>query len=370
MSYSPTDMKFLPAMIVCTLTLIASWLSAQSPYTPAPGVLVLRSGHTLSGQIARQGDSYQVVIAQGNEIRIPTRDVRLHSGSLEEAYQMQRDSLALNNLQGRLQLASWCLRSEMPHRAADQVLMVRMQDPAHADLAAVERRLAAFEMARRAARETQADADQAADSESPSNLHDLSALDEAIDQLSPELVESFAQRVQPLLVNRCGASGCHGYGSKNEFQLMRPSFQATFTRRYTQRNLVAVLGQIEKAAPDQSPLLEYASKVHGGEEPPALIERRNQQNELLAEWIRGVSGGKAAQPAAGTPAPPVPTRAASATKKLAEPRQQADAHGQPSEVEPVGFLEETEAEPDDPRPASPSNPVDPAVFNRQYHGRP
>ena len=141
------------AAAVALWALLAAHVSGQDQFTSGPGVLVLRNGQFLKGEIIRHGDSYRVRVAEGSEIRIPSADVRLESDSLEGAYVQQRDLLAATDLDGRLRLAAWCLRAELPHRAADQLLAVRSFDPEYDGLDAVERRLAAWHLSQRASRQ-------------------------------------------------------------------------------------------------------------------------------------------------------------------------------------------------------------------------
>ena len=104
--------------------------------------------------------------------------------------------------------------------------------------------------------------------------------------LPSDAVESFASRVQPLLLNRCGSNACHGGRSSTQFQLISPGWGKTITLRYTQRNLLAAYRQVDSAKPEASPLLTIPGRPHGGLESSVFGERDRPQLELLDAWVR------------------------------------------------------------------------------------
>jgi hypothetical protein len=112
--------------------------------------------------------------------------------------------------------------------------------------------------------------------------------------LPDEAIEGFASRVQPLLLNRCGAAICHGLRSASAFQLVGPGWGKTVTQKYTQRNLAAVWQQLDLAQPEASPLLTVPAKPHAGLPTPVFGEHDQPQLELLKAWVR--TAGQAAPP--------------------------------------------------------------------------
>jgi hypothetical protein len=101
-----------------------------------------------------------------------------------------------------------------------------------------------------------------------------------------DAIENFAARVQPLLLNRCATAACHGGRSSSEFQLASPGLGKTATLRYTQRNLAAVIQQVNTANPEQSPLLTVPQRPHGGLSSAVFSERERPQLELLENWVK------------------------------------------------------------------------------------
>ena len=53
------------------------------------GVLVLRNGYVLHGDVTRAGDYYIVTQGEGSELRPKNDDVELFCGSMDEAYEFK-----------------------------------------------------------------------------------------------------------------------------------------------------------------------------------------------------------------------------------------------------------------------------------------
>ncbi|MFM2093627.1 MAG: hypothetical protein RIS70_751, partial [Planctomycetota bacterium] len=74
----------------CTLILLLllSTLSARANEpADASRYLILRNGQVLEGSILQLGDRYQVTLASGGEVRVPTRQVEFCAESLEQAFE-------------------------------------------------------------------------------------------------------------------------------------------------------------------------------------------------------------------------------------------------------------------------------------------
>jgi hypothetical protein len=95
----------------------------------------------------------------------------------------------------------------------------------------------------------------------------------------------FTRKVQPVLVNSCSMSGCHQTGGKLSFQLDRALLRGEANRRTTMHNLEATLALIDRAHPDQSPLLTVPRKSHGGTTGPVFGPRQQQAFKHLVDWV-------------------------------------------------------------------------------------
>jgi hypothetical protein len=107
----------------------------------------------------------------------------------------------------------------------------------------------------------------------------------AVSELPNGVVEMFTRKVQPVLVNSCSMSGCHQTGGKLSFQLDRALLRGEANRRTTMHNLEATLALIDRAHPDQSPLLTVPRKSHGGTTGPVFGPRQQQAFKHVVDWV-------------------------------------------------------------------------------------
>ena len=224
--------------------------------------------------------------------------------------------------------------------------------------------------------------------------------------MPPGAVETFAQVVQPLLMNHCTSSGCHGPQSETRFRLMRTPVNQPAGRRLTQRNLQAVLEYVDYNAPSSSRLLTVVSGPHGPVRAGTFSDRQAGQYKRIADWVNlvtrqpagaeplptiGVDGrAKPAAPAAEeSTVPRTLTPAALRARQLASPSRegkggavrQASAAGPDNSPPRRQEYQEHSARPQSkasPGPRQPpkrgsaeateaaqSDPFDPELFNRQ-----
>jgi len=85
----------------------------QTPLAPQSGVLVLRNGQVLNGDVTRAGDYYIVSQGEGSELRLKADDVELFCGSIDEAYEFKTRHLSGLSAKPHIELAKWCMRHGM-----------------------------------------------------------------------------------------------------------------------------------------------------------------------------------------------------------------------------------------------------------------
>ncbi len=349
---------------------------ADQPHvTPQPGILVLRSGRVLRGEIVQVGDRYVVTLGGKDELGVPADSVELQCASLEEAYQRKRAALHLARPAAEhLALADWCLRYELLAPAAEQVAAARQAEPDNPAVAAFERRL---QMAHR--QTTPVDAPRPA----APPLVSQNELDQFVRRMPPGTVEQFTNFVQPLLINRCGNSGCHGPNSTAEFRLEYPHWSRTLPRRFTQQNLRATMQYVDQDKPLDSPLLAKATAAHGTCQHPALASRNQAQLQQLVDWVQRCATDHAPP---GSPhsahtlllQPDFPRRAASgrrapaadtAPTSMDHPAQSATEPARGPLDAPPPAASSTAPEPAPTADDRAQDPFDPALFNRRHAQR-
>ncbi len=207
------------------------------------GLLVLRNGEVIQGRITRDDDVYVVDVPDG-QIRIKEKDVEVVCRDLEDGYRRKRAAIQVGNVHHHLELAQWCLHHNLLGPAAVELADATAADPRNPMIAVLQRRLSmALEPATPATHKSAA--------AGPSN----DELDRMVRGLPQKAVETFTQSVQPVLLNECTGSGCHGSQWEGGMKLSRVAAGRPATRRITQRNLYSVLKYVDRDNPSASRLL-------------------------------------------------------------------------------------------------------------------
>ncbi|HVX63693.1 MAG TPA: hypothetical protein VHC19_23930 [Pirellulales bacterium] len=377
-------------VLIVIVALGGAWAaaSAEPPLQLAPreGVLLLRSGQVIPGRIIPAGDHYLVSRPHG-EYRFRSSDVEMLCKDLDEVYQRKRAQIKLGKVAEHVDLADWCLKNDLIDHAETQLTYALAADATYPRIRLLERRL---ELARRDDEDARPAPQHAAQRRGPTN----DELDRFIRGMPGNAVETFTSTIQPLLVNNCTTSGCHGPQSDARLQLLRIPLGSPPTRRTTQRNLYAVWQHVNPNHPEQSPLLVEATQRHGDSKAAIFNDHDAAQYLQLAAWVSqfGRGGQKPTQPATvKAPAAPLLQSMPPATPA----RQVLEASGNPqtklSQPAAESPLESSEEPPSaesgasgpaaanadgnrgkaerKPRPAdyTPVDPFDPEIFNRKYH---
>ena len=285
-------------------------------------LLLLHNGEVVEGNISRADDYYIVELSYG-QIRVKISDVELICIDIEDGYRQKRAAIRVGNAQHHLELARWCLRHDLFGPAAVELADATIADPDNPLIVAMRYRL----------KMAMAPPSPSADGETappgPSNAE----LDRLVRNLPYKAVEYFTQSVQPVLMNNCMGSGCHGPFTETPMRLFRVSKDKSPSRRMTQRNLHSLLQFIDRENPAESPLVKACSGPHGDKQKSVFAEGQEEQQRRIVIWALLLAHQPAAdQPATVSRPPQAPGDAAA----------QAD---DPSQTE---------------------DPFDPEVFNRRH----
>ena len=276
-------------ILLLTVGLSPSFTDAQvsSPSSFVPdatnsdvAILVLVDGRLLNGRCLARPDGYDIQVP-GGRMFVESQRVRFVAKSIEDAYQRMRDSYPQLTPEVHLELARWCTQNKMPDQARREVLDALRLDPNRVD----------------AKRMLEAMLSDAADpsgkpsgsglTEYPSIRQTLVAPTEArsLAGLSRPVAQAFTRHVQPLLMNKCANGGCHGGKHASSFHLV--SAHRGTNPSIAEKNLAAVLKQINFSDSSASPLLNGLDGTHGGLSTPIFRGRSgSQQMSLLRDWVR------------------------------------------------------------------------------------
>lgn len=237
-----------PAIAHCFFVLFAitvfphaAWCD-ESALVPETGVVVLRNGHVLQGEITKTGNTYVVAVTGGGELRIAATSVDFVAHDLAEAYRVKRTALGRGTARGHLMLAYWCQHHDLLAESADQLMKARSLNPKQPGLDRLENLLLLNAAGPKST---------ATPTASIPDTVTIEQIERSLAVLSSDAVHGFSNVIQPLLLNRCAATTCHGGRSKSDFQLQRPPWGNSMTQRFTQRNLYATLRIINRESPDQ-----------------------------------------------------------------------------------------------------------------------
>lgn len=255
----------------------------STPNDNNSGILVLADGKVLNGRFLPRPDGYEVEV-QGGRMFIESERVRFIARDFEDAYQRMRSSFNELTPQSHMELARWCLTNKRDDLARREVLDALHKDPNRLDAQRLLQGLVQQE-------------EGAVKSTGGSGLTEFPPLTSpsgpapearSMAGLSRSIAQDFTRHVQPILMNKCANAGCHG---------VRPvsSFQLTSSHRGTsvsiaERNLAAVMKQIDLTRPSSSPLLVALESNHANSTTPVLRGRSGAvQMKTLRDWVSAVS---------------------------------------------------------------------------------
>jgi hypothetical protein len=349
------------------LVLAVAWCGAaegQASLAPEAGVLVLRNGQVLDGDVTRAGDHYIVTKGVGSELWIKADEVEAFCGSLGEAYEFKVRHLSGLSAKAHIELAQWCLRHGLFEKCSVQLDAAAQMEPSNTQIKDLRTRLA---LATESAPPPTAP-------KSTAIFVSADELEKTIRELPKGSVEKFGAIVQPILLNRCGANQCHGPNGPSEFRLLRPPAGQIVSRRFTQRNLHAAVRYLDSSNAEASPLIVKPQQRHGNSLAAVFDKHSAHQLAELVGWAK-MTIAPGAKTVASAPASIVPTETT-----LSQPATPAPATDQ-SALPPPGVLEGVRVMrpqldpsgrarvPAESQPPSPRDRFDPELFNRHYHGK-
>jgi hypothetical protein len=250
-----------------------------SPSRNSAKLLILVDGRVVTGQITPRPDGYDVQV-DGGRMYIDSNRVRFEATSLPDAYDRMRESIPELTPTTHMELARWCLENKLHTQARREVLDALHLDPNRED---AKRILRALEHVGERSTTVKAGTGLT-EYPSLSQIPRPAVETRSLAGLSASVAHSFVRDVQPLMMNKCANSGCHGKGTTTDFQLT--STHRGSTPAIAERNLAAVLKKIDFSQPTTSPLLRIGGEAHGNMATSAFSGRSGAaQLRKLQEWV-------------------------------------------------------------------------------------
>jgi hypothetical protein len=256
--------KFL-VLVVPALAAGLGWsLFAQDAPPRITGkVLLLQNDRAFEGDIEKVGEAYRVRKGTGELVISVSQALRLCT-DWDDALAFMRSRANLGDPDERLRLARWLHLNHQIDRAREEARVALEMRPKHAETRQLVKLLEATPAGKTARPASEV-------SLPPVPHYDLSF----------ESVTTFSLRVQPILMNTC--VNCHSGSYGGPFRLYR--LHEGGERISTQRNLAAVIAQLQLAKPAASPLLVMAVSAHGNAKASPIPGRQSPMFATLCSWI-------------------------------------------------------------------------------------
>ena len=239
-----------------------SSVNSASSLKPGERVLVLRTGRVMKGRIKMISTGWLVSTDRGNAV-IPFEQVHFDADDLNSAYLRLRIQNGRPTVATHLRLAEWCLSQDILAEAARELRDALEKDPANET---------ARLMLNRVDNEIHRRTPQPDPSEEPTDVVILREPEaetpdnevRSLAGLSPDTAREFVASIQPLLLNKCGNARCHGSAAKNDFKLTKLRSGSSNSRVVSERNLAAVLKDLQPGPDNRTRLTEIVRGTHVG----------------------------------------------------------------------------------------------------------
>ena len=261
------------------------------------GFVLLQHGAVLQGFVKPQADSVTVVMDKGKQVTLAKTQILVIGPSMDSLYKYQTRAIRKWGTGEHWHLAQWCIQNGMLDQAIEHYLELEKQAADHPKFKQLDLQLKQALMADENVR--QAMAIQGIQPPEPvvqasAGLPRAPASSEPsfpVHTVPGYLRRNFQTEITPIVVSRCGQSGCHGILSKNNFQIFQPVGEQAAS--INERNLEKFLRFVDASQPDQSDLLNYAARPHGAQRNASFNLQREEDRhhlEKLAKWIRSLEG--------------------------------------------------------------------------------
>ena len=351
------------------------------------GFVLLQHGAVLQGFVKPQADSVTVVMDKGKQVTLAKKQILIIGPSMDSLYKYQTRAIRKWGTGEHWHLAQWCIQNGMLDQAIEHYLELEKQAADNPKFKQLDLQLKQALMADENVRQAMA----IQGIQPPEPVVQASAvLPRAPASSEPSfpvhtvpgyLRRNFQTEITPIVVSRCGQSGCHGILSKNNFQIFQPVGEQAAS--INERNLEKFLRFVDASQPDQSDLLNYAARPHGAQRNASFNLQREEDRhhlEKLAKWIRSLEGITHQGPSPSTPNPVVQAasyakpestsevqQAVAPSPKLSKPPKSGSGSvaidaGELMEIqEEIRKLEKTAS-----KQTKATDPFDAKIFNSKY----
>jgi len=257
---------------------------------PRTGALLLNNGRLVEGRISESSTGYVVDFPNGSML-VPYGQVRLEGRNRRDAFQKYRDTITSPTATTHIALARWCIVNQLYDDAYSQLHAALKLEPENKDARATLKRLDETLLSSSKAAAASLDTEgskgkgngvKTAHAVQEEDLPDV----ESLGGLSRNTAREWTSHVQPLLVNKCGNTSCHGGSENRGLHLHRVSLSIGVARTPAERNLASAAKFIDRASPDNSRLLVVPRGNHGPNGRSIFVGQAGRtQYGILRRWV-------------------------------------------------------------------------------------
>ncbi|MDR2705895.1 MAG: hypothetical protein LBC02_08980 [Planctomycetaceae bacterium] len=239
---------------------------------------LLRTGFLTEGTATNDGKQYLLKTNFGT-MSVPVANVEFVGATREDVYHYKRGIINGNDCNDLIKLAEWCLNNKLQQQGIAEYQRALQTAPNSILADVIRKRLEMLNDSESVS--SNGLSNIRTELASSSNESGDIGMTRWVNGIPKPIVDSFAKKVQPVLVSRCAAADCHGSISENQFKLSIPSHTLGNT---TYRNLRSVLQWIDLDYPTESQLLSVLVSYHGGTKAPFSVESTQYNN--IVQWVR------------------------------------------------------------------------------------
>lgn len=232
-------------------------------------VVLLTNDSVLRGTARIERDQWIVELTRGGRVVLPQRDVRGRFPSMADAFAWRQARTDPRDADAWLSLGFWALRHDYPEGAATVLRSQAVSGPVDARFAALRRQLERY---------------TSSTSEPPRSSSGRQA-GLSWKEIPVTQRRFFFERVEPVVLQRCGMVGCHGPGGDFAFRLLPPHPSERKRSSTSLHNLRTTLRQIDPRTPSVSRLADFATRAHAARLTNPPLSPDSAEWRVLAGWL-------------------------------------------------------------------------------------
>ena len=316
--------KILVVSLLISSSLVFATVFADQPVIADRSYVLLRNGNVLEGFVRSEKERISIASDGNSNLFVEPKQVAFIGPTVESLYQHQRSGVRNWGTGEHWHLAHWCIQQglidhaiehykvldasasdsprfkQLEHLLRDALLAdEHVKQAVHRQAKAATQSSAStwpLDSTTQANTVAQANTVRQASAETPR----LRSVPQGINAESGEswnkheipgyIRKTFQNSILPVLVSRCGQSGCHGMLGKTDFHIYQPVGDQSAS--ILARDLDEVLRYIDRDRIQESPLLAYATKAHGIQRNPSLNQSRDDERALIERinfWVKSLA---------------------------------------------------------------------------------